>query len=81
MVEQSADMPHQHVPVPTTLPSIEHVQEVLGVVTSREVQPGVGPQLVQAVPVPLQQQEQANAQEVPVEGGGRGRSETDCVRS
>ncbi len=33
-----------------------------------EVQPGGGPQLVQAVPVPLQQREQANAQEVPVEG-------------
>ncbi len=52
MGEQSADMPHPHVPG----------------VTGREVQPGGGPQLVQAVPVPLQQQEQANAQEVPVEG-------------
>ncbi len=47
----SADMPNQH---------------VRGV-TGREVRPGGDPQLVLAVPVPLQQREQANAQEVPVE--------------
>jgi hypothetical protein len=52
VVEQSADMPNQHVPG----------------VTGREVRPDGGPQLVQAVPMPLQQREQANAQDVPAEG-------------
>ncbi len=46
---------------------VEQSADMAGV-AGRELPPGGGPQLVQAVPVPMQQREQENAQEMLVEG-------------